>query len=60
MDNYTAGRLCGELIKEAMPEGGSVMIFVGRLGQLNARQRRQGVIDELLERDHNPDRYDPP
>jgi len=28
------------------------MIFVGRLEQLNARQRRQGVIDELLERPH--------
>ena len=26
------------------------MIFVGRLEQLNARQRRQGVIDELLGR----------
>ena len=26
------------------------MIFVGRLEQLNARQRRQGVIDELLNR----------
>ena len=33
MDNYTAGRMCGELVKEAMPDGGSVMIFVGRLGQ---------------------------
>ena len=28
------------------------MIFVGRLEQLNARQRRQGGIDELLERPH--------
>jgi ribose transport system substrate-binding protein len=60
MDNYTAGRMCGELVKQAMPDGGSVMIFVGRLGQLNARQRRQGVIDELLDRDPDPNRYDPP
>lgn len=60
MDNYTAGRMCGELVKEAMPEGGSVMIFVGRLEQLNARLRRQGVIDELLERSHDPKRYDKP
>jgi len=50
MDNYTAGRMCGELVKAAMPDGGSVMIFVGRLEQLNARQRQQGVIDELLGR----------
>ena len=60
MDNYLAGRMCGELIKEAMPEGGSVMIFVGRLEQLNARQRRQGIIDELLDRSHDPTRYDKP
>jgi ribose transport system substrate-binding protein len=37
-------------VKDALPEGGEVMIFVGRLEQLNARQRRQGVIDELLGR----------
>jgi len=50
MNNYNAGREAGKLVKEAMPEGGSVMIFVGRLEQLNAQQRRQGVIDELLDR----------
>ena len=59
MDNYTAGRLCGKLVKEALPNGGEVMIFVGRLGQLNADQRRQGVIDELLDRSHDPTRRDP-
>ncbi len=60
MDNYTAGRMCGQLVKEAMPEGGSVMIFVGRLGQANARLRRQGVIDELLDRSEDNTRYDDP
>ncbi|MEC8927702.1 MAG: sugar-binding protein [Verrucomicrobiota bacterium] len=49
-DNYKAGRALGKLVKEAIPEGGEVMLFVGRLEQLNARQRRQGVIDELLDR----------
>lgn len=60
MSNYLAGRMCGELVKEALPEGGSLIIFVGRLEQLNARQRRQGLIDELLGRDVNPDRFDKP
>jgi ribose transport system substrate-binding protein len=60
MDNYTAGRLCGELVKEALPDGGSVFIFVGRLEQDNARGRRQGMIDELLGRSFDPTRYDPP
>jgi len=63
MNNYLAGRDAGKLVKEAMPDGGSVMIFVGRLEQLNAQQRRQGVIDELLDRpvgDVNNLSFDPP
>lgn len=59
-DNYVAGRLAGQLVKEALPEGGSVMIFVGRLEQENARLRRQGVIDEVLDRSHDATRNDPP
>lgn len=49
MDNYKAGREAGKLVKEAVPNGGKVMIFVGRLEQLNSQQRRQGVIDELID-----------
>ena len=60
MDNYKAGRMCGELVIEALPEGGKVAIFIGRLEQDNARRRRQGVIDELLQRSHDPSRFDPP
>ncbi len=60
MSNYDAGRLCGKLVKEALPKGGKIMIFVGRLEQNNAKLRRQGVIDEILGRSHNPKRYDKP
>lgn len=60
MDNYDAGRLCGQLVKEAMPDGGKLMIFIGRLEQDNAKRRRQGVIDELLDRPKNPENYDAP
>ncbi len=49
MDNYVAGRMCGELIKEALPDGGAIMLFVGRLGQANARLRQKGIIDEVLD-----------
>ena len=59
VDNYDAGRLCGQLIKEAMPDGGPIVILVGTLDQDNARGRRQGVIDELLDRSHDPARFDP-
>ncbi|MBI2424291.1 MAG: sugar-binding protein [Candidatus Hydrogenedentes bacterium] len=63
MDNYKAGRAAGKLVKEALPDGGGIMIFVGRLEQLNAQQRRQGVIDELLDRNVSSGdqaAYDPP
>jgi ribose transport system substrate-binding protein len=46
-DNYEAGKAAGRLVKEALPEGGTVVIFVGDLVPLNAQQRRQGVLDEL-------------
>jgi len=60
VDNYKAGRMCGELVAEALPEGGKVAIFIGRLEQDNARRRRQGVIDEILQRSYDPSRFDPP
>ena len=60
MDNYMAGRMCGQMVKEAIPSGGQIMLFVGRIEQLNARQRRQGVIDELLGRSSDSSRYDAP
>lgn len=47
LDNYEAGRLCGKLVKEALPQGGEVMIFVGLLNSETAKLRRQGLIDEL-------------
>ena len=63
MDNYKAGRMCGELIKTALPDGGAVMLFIGRLEQDNSKHRRQGVIDELLSRpvpeSHDKISYDP-
>ncbi len=47
-DNIAAGRQAGELLAEALPEGGKVMIFVGDLTQANANERAQGVIDALF------------
>jgi ribose transport system substrate-binding protein len=46
-NNYLAGRAAGELMKKAAPEGGKVVIFVGKLDVQNAVERRQGVIDVL-------------
>ncbi len=60
MDNYKAGRLCGDLVREILPNGGSVMLFIGRLEQDNSKRRRQGCIDAILGRPENPDHFDPP
>ena len=46
-NNYEAGRMLGKLVKERMPDGGKLMVFVGNMDVLNAQQRRQGLIDEL-------------
>ncbi|MFO0808728.1 MAG: sugar-binding protein [Gemmataceae bacterium] len=46
-DNYSAGRAAGKLVKEALPDGGTIAIFVGQTEALNARQRARGVLDEL-------------
>lgn len=47
--NYLAGRAAGKLVKEAIPDGGKVVIFVGKLEVLNAQERSRGVIDELAD-----------
>jgi ribose transport system substrate-binding protein len=46
-DNVAAGRAVGKLLKEAMPQGGPIMIFVGKLDAQNAVERRAGVVVEL-------------
>jgi ribose transport system substrate-binding protein len=46
-DNVAAGRQAGALIKEALPQGGKIMIFVGKLDARNAQERYQGIRETL-------------
>src|SRR3954468_14163784 len=46
-DNVAAGRQAGQLIKEALPQGGKIMIFVGKLDARNAQERLQGIKEAL-------------
>ena len=46
-DNVAAGRQAGELVKEALPQGGKIMVFVGTLDASNAQQRYQGLKEAL-------------
>src|SRR5947209_11151802 len=46
-DNRAAGRQAGQLIKEALPSGGKIMVFVGKADAQNARDRFEGVKEVL-------------
>ncbi len=46
-NNYEAGKAAGELVKRAVPDGGQVIIYVGKLDAQNAVERRKGVLDAL-------------
>jgi ribose transport system substrate-binding protein len=46
-DNVAAGRQVGELIKEVLPNGGKIMIFVGKADTQNAKERTQGIKEAI-------------
>jgi ribose transport system substrate-binding protein len=46
-DNVAAGRQAGQLIKDALPDGGRIMVFVGKLDARNAQERAQGIREVL-------------
>ena len=46
-DNVAAGRQAGELVKEALPNGGKIMVFVGKSDARNAAERFQGLKEAL-------------
>ena len=56
VDNYVAGRQCGELVKKAIPDGGKVMLFIGNLGQDNSQAPPAGG-DRCVGRQRAPDRH---
>ena len=46
-DNVAAGRAAGAEIAKALPQGGEIVLFVGRLDAQNARERKQGIEEAL-------------
>lgn len=46
-DNHAAGLLEGKLIKQALPQGGKIMLFVGSKDAQNAKDRIQGIEDVI-------------
>jgi ribose transport system substrate-binding protein len=47
IDNYEAGKAVGRMVKKAMPDGGTVILFIGNTASANSRARIGGVLDEL-------------
>jgi ribose transport system substrate-binding protein len=47
IDNYEAGKAVGRLVRAALPNGGTVAIFIGSTKSANGKARTQGVLDEL-------------
>jgi len=46
-DNHAAGKQAGDLIKEALPNGGKIMVFVGKSDAQNAKDRFDGIKEAL-------------
>jgi ribose transport system substrate-binding protein len=46
-DNRLAGRQAGELIRRALPQGGKIMVFVGKREVHNAQERFEGLKESL-------------
>jgi ribose transport system substrate-binding protein len=49
-NNYIAGWQLAPLVHDACPDGGEIIISVGSMDKENGKQRRQGLIDALLDR----------
>jgi ribose transport system substrate-binding protein len=46
-DNRAAGKQAGDLIKQALPQGGRIMVFVGKMDAENAQARFKGIKEAL-------------
>jgi ribose transport system substrate-binding protein len=46
-DNTAAGRQAGELLKQALPNGGKIMVFVGSRDAQNAQERLGGIKEVI-------------
>lgn len=46
-NNVAAGEQAGKLVKEALPQGGNIMVFVGQIDAQNAKERYEGLKKAL-------------
>lgn len=55
-NNYEAGKQCAEVLMEALPDGGEIILCVGSVENDNGRSRREGILDTLMHRQRDPAR----
>lgn len=53
VDNKLAGRAAGRLVRQAIPNGGTIGLFIGNNSSANAIGRISGVLEELATPDAN-------
>lgn len=53
MDNLEAGKAVGRLVKKALPNGGTIALFIGSTTSANGQARPAGVLAELATPDAN-------
>lgn len=46
-DNHAAGLMAGDLLKKCLPNGGNIVLFVGKRDAQNAKDREQGIRDAI-------------
>jgi ribose transport system substrate-binding protein len=46
-DNVAAGKMAADAVKKALPQGGKIMVFVGKADAQNAKERFDGLKQEL-------------
>lgn len=46
-NNYKAGEAAGGLLREVLPDGGDIILFVGSLDVQNAQERKAGLEDAI-------------
>ncbi len=54
VNNYGAGQAVGRLVEDALPDGGTVAVFIGSRSSANAQDRVRGVIDEIAGAENAP------
>jgi len=46
-NNFAAGKLCARMVKDALPEGGKIVVLFANSDKDNAVHRHEGFIEEL-------------